>query len=358
MSDLAARLTNLSQACWERGRLLPSLAMKKLLESPAEAYHDWNSSLQGYEPPHPDLGQPFESADDMRQTVTRAKAIRERLRGEMIALQEEMDWLVYAAYELLPEDSPAVRSQNEARGEPPALQMDQLDQAQRPFRLWAAADGNYDQAEAIIPSDWPAKRKQLWQARLAAIRDNEHVRRIEQPVYKRRWDEQWKVGGKWMAGELAYEAELKAAYEWWMREEAEWWLEHEANAGPVALDEWAAALWQDNRVRAATEAVCGIETIKGTKDTKAEKRTEGQPMLLARVDAPAPAAFVKLFKKIVDAETVPEGIPFAVPWDELAKQMKFPAKVRKIRGKLNVPRERFHLRGKDEYLWAGLLWAR
>lgn len=25
-----------------------------------------------------------------------------------------------------------------------------------------------------------------------------------------------------------------------------------------------------------------------------------------------------------------------------------------IRGKLNVPRERFHLRGKSLYLWAGL----
>ena len=76
----------------------------------------------------------------------------------------------------------------------------------------------------------------------------------------------------------------------------------------------------------------------------------------ARGEAPPPA-FVKLFKKIVDAETVPEGIPFAVPWDELAKKHgKIPGKVRKIRGKLNVPRERFHLRGKDEYLWAGLMW--
>ena len=28
--------------------------------------------------------------------------------------------------------------------------------------------------------------------------------------------------------------------------------------------------------------------------------------------------------------------------------------MRGIRGELNVPRERFHLRGKSLYLWAGL----
>ena len=28
--------------------------------------------------------------------------------------------------------------------------------------------------------------------------------------------------------------------------------------------------------------------------------------------------------------------------------------LRSIRGKLNVPRERFHLRGRSQYLWAGL----
>lgn len=33
----------------------------------------------------------------------------------------------------------------------------------------------------------------------AVIRDNEHIRRIEQPVYKRRWDEQWKVSNRWLA---------------------------------------------------------------------------------------------------------------------------------------------------------------
>ena len=38
-----------------------------------------------------------------------------------------------------------------------------------------------------------------------------------------------------------------------------------------------------------------------------------------------------------------------------------PVKVKSIRGKFNVPRQRFHVRGKTEYLWAGpapLFWGR
>jgi hypothetical protein len=58
----------------------------------------------------------------------------------------------------------------------------------------------------------------------------------------------------------------------------------------------------------------------------------------------------------VDDETVPEGFPFGTSYDDLEKKLKktVPGKLEKVRGKLNVPRERFHLRGKTQYLWAGL----
>ena len=58
----------------------------------------------------------------------------------------------------------------------------------------------------------------------------------------------------------------------------------------------------------------------------------------------------------MDVETVPEGVPWAVPYEELEKRRKskIPPKVKSVRGKLNVPRERFHLRGESEFLWAGL----
>jgi len=50
---------------------------------------------------------------------------------------------------------------------------------------------------------------------------------------------------------------------------------------------------------------------------------------------------------------VPEGIPPAVPWEQLEKKWKLPAKVKSIRGKLNVPCERFHLTSDGRYRWAG-----
>ena len=107
-NQLTHRLSQRSGACWERGQQMPSLSLKKLFEKPGEAYHEWNSSLPGYVPPNPELGVPFQTEGDLRDAYRCAQTIRERLRGEMIALQEEMDWLVYAAYGLLPEKHPAL----------------------------------------------------------------------------------------------------------------------------------------------------------------------------------------------------------------------------------------------------------
>jgi hypothetical protein len=60
--------------------------------------------------------------------------------------------------------------------------------------------------------------------------------------------------------------------------------------------------------------------------------------------------FIKLFQNLVNSASVPEGLPPAMPWEELVKAL---ARARKIRGKLNVPRERFWERGKGEFVWAG-----
>ncbi len=321
-NPLAKRLSELAEACWKRGQVLPTLAMKKLFEKPGEAYHEWNSSLPGYEKPHPAIGKPFGSAEELKQAYDRVVAEREKLRSEMIALQEEMDWLVYTAYGLLPEGHAAAPLDHEP--EP-------LDKDQRPYRLWQAAEGDFARAIRLIPSHLSNQTKRLWRERLAAIRDNEHIRRIEQPVYKRRWDEQWKVKNRWECGPVAYQQELADAFEWWLLEKAEWYLEHRKDGGPVELSDWAHSLWNDKRVQAAVEVV-----------------------------APSSAgivAFTGLLRTVVDAETVPAGIPFAKPWDELERSFVKSDlnKARRIRGKLNVPRERFHLVSKGVYKWAGLL---
>jgi hypothetical protein len=164
------------------------------------------------------------------------------------------------------------------------------------------------------------------------------------------------VGNQWRCGPVAYAAEFVDAFEWWLKEKAEWWLEKKKHGGPVEFDEWAQTLWKDARVNAAWP-VAAEEYTKLQYDKALQKANEN--------DEPAPAlptpttdfvSFRRELKRIVDEEPVPENIPFAVPYEELEKKLKrkIPGNVPKIRGKLNVPRERFHLREKTQYLWAGL----
>jgi hypothetical protein len=320
-TEITTLLQTLSKDCSNLGRQLTSLAMRKLFENPGEAYRDWNSSISGYVPPDKRLGGPFLTAADLKGNFAITCDIREKIRNEMIALQEEVDWLVYATYGLIKSDSSALG--HNAEPEP-------LNREQRCFVLWQKAGQDLKAALALIPQDWSEERKKLWCARLNVINENEHVRRIEQPVYKRRWDEQWKVGNRWQCGQVAYNAELMDAFDWWLSEKAEWWLEKKQNGGPVSLLEWASAMWQDERVLGAWQ---GVRKILGLSVEK--------------------EAFLPYFSALIKEQTVPDNIPVAVPWDEIT--VPVPASAKRIRGKLNVPRERFHVNKDSKYTWAGII---
>jgi len=297
---LRERLTALSQACWERGQQMPSLAYKRLFERDGEAYYAWNSSLAGWVKPWRVESGKWRDAQALFKARDAYTAERGRLRAEMIGLQEEMDWLVYAAYGLTKDEGQRTKD-----GLPEPLVL-----GERPFEL--LRDGK------PIPAHFSRERRALWQARMKAIEENEHIRRIEQPVYKRRWYRK-----------ESDEREFQRAFEWWLLEKAEWWLENKAQGGPVTLGQWVDALWQDERVLAAAEVV------------------QDQPV--------EPGEFTRLVKSIVVESTVPDWIPPAMPWEQVEKKSKtkVPARAKKIRGKLNVPRERFRLTEDGEYVWAG-----
>ncbi len=349
MNDLARRLAELSEACWSRGRELPRLAMRKLFERAGEAYAEWNHSLPGYEGPHEAIAEPFASPEDLRRLKAAAEQTRGELHREMVALQEEMDWLVYIAYGLVGEEVVGEASCLPGRRDACPTLPEPLDKDQRPFVLWAQAEGDFDRAIALIPADWTAERNALWRKRLEAIRDNEHIRRIEQPVYKRRWYHP-----------KSDDQEFLDAFEWWMREKAEWWLEHEAKGGPRELLVWTQALWEDARVQAAWPVAA---EVYGRVETERRQRLAAKRSKKGAADqaefpgfAPTDKEFSRRFKDIIEAETVPVDWPAAVPYDKLAKmkKAKIPSKLRQIRGKLNVPRERFRKHGpKGPYEWAG-----
>ena len=73
----------------------------KLFEKDGEAYHAWNSALDGYMPPHSKLPPPFDTARELRAARKQLIALRQDIRGRMIFLQEEMDWLAYEMYGLI-----------------------------------------------------------------------------------------------------------------------------------------------------------------------------------------------------------------------------------------------------------------
>jgi hypothetical protein len=111
------------------------------------------------------------------------------------------------------------------------------------------------------------------------------------------------------------------------------------------LEKWTTALWSDERVRAAWPVA--VDCLKQLEAHKA-----GSVETKSKTDSSSPT-FARFFRELLKDETVPEGIPPAVPWDQLEKKRKIPAYVKRIRGKLNVPRERFHITADGGYLWAG-----
>ena len=344
--EQARELAQLAQHCADRGHKMRGLALKRLFEKPGEAYYDWSSKLPDYVGPHASLCGAFESANDLRESYDQFRVTHSKLRLEMIALQEEMDWLVYGAYGLIPAGHPAARVD---------LSPAQLDRDLRPFRMLARASDRSVRPEQLIPPEWAPARRELWEARLAVLRDVERVRRLEQPVYKRRWDEQWKIGAQWQYGRVAYAVEFVESFEWWVREKAEWWLEHKAEGGPVSIQRWVTALWSDARIQAAW-AVAAEEYAFLMRDKGQKREAEGVTLFDLEHPTAVLSGFKKAFKRIIDDETVPEGIPPTLSYEELEarRKGKISAKVKGLRGKLNIPRERFHLTGPEAYLWAGL----
>ena len=277
---------------------------------------------------------------------TRIKS-RNALTSRAIALQEEMDWLVYASYNLLPAGNMAHCVE---------LEPEPLDRSERPYKLWERSNGNYDKAVDLIPHVWSTSRRRVWEARLTAIRDNDYIRRIEQPVYKRRWEEQWKVGNEWRCGDVAYAVEFIDAFEWWLKEKAEWWLEHKKAGGPVELIEWTSTLWKEAQVQAAWPVASERYAYVEHELACEKARKKGEPAPTRRPAAIEFSGFARKFKQAIEEETVPDGFPFGIDYDDLKKRLKkdIPAKLKNVRGKLNVPRERFHLVGPGQYKWAGL----
>ena len=131
------------------------------------------------------------AAESLQAARTRALEIRE----QMIALQEELDWRCYRFYGVMRDDLCM------PLGDVLAIRL-----GERAFEIvlarkmaagevetkWFERHGSTPITE--IPEHWPAAYRALVQRRIEAIEKNASVALIEQPEYKRRWnDEPWET---------------------------------------------------------------------------------------------------------------------------------------------------------------------
>lgn len=112
------------------------------------------------------------------------------LRRRMVALQEELDWEVYASYGLL----------DDALKFDPA-RLPEVAPGQRSFEIVMARKIAAGEVEdtwftrhgstpiTVIPNEWPEEYRQLVQRRIDVIESDRMINLLERPEYKRRWAE-------------------------------------------------------------------------------------------------------------------------------------------------------------------------
>jgi hypothetical protein len=114
-------------------------------------------------------------------------------------------------------------------------------------------------------------------------------------------------------------------------------------------------LWKDTRIQATWPVVA--EALAQVEAWKQEAKA-ASPLVLRNSPIVNPTdGFARLLKETLNDESVPAGIPPAIPWDELAAKKKWTRtqlkKAQAVRGKLNVPRERFRHTEDGQCIWVG-----
>ena len=127
-----------------------------------------------------------------KQALVTAKVDSESLICQMIALQEELDWLNYQLYGLTDEDFCYAKT-------PPEVNLGERAFEIRLARRMAAGEietswfqRHGSQPTTEIPKHWPEDYQTLVERRLLVMEGNRWVKLVEQPEYKRRWNlEPW-----------------------------------------------------------------------------------------------------------------------------------------------------------------------
>ncbi|WP_371612044.1 BREX-2 system adenine-specific DNA-methyltransferase PglX [Streptomyces clavifer] len=281
-------------------------------------------------------------------------------REQMIALQEELDWQVYALYNLYPADLRVSDS----------LNVPELALGERAFEIvlarrvaageasdeWFKRHGSTPITE--IPAHWPAAYREVVQKRIEIIESSRAIGMVERPEYKRRWaTEGWDA------------LQQKVLHTWLLdrMDNRDHWFDENDLPTLVTLSRLTDALSRDESFVSVvkiyephkelhlvvaelltTEHVPFLATLR-YKPSGLKKRADWEHVWgLQRQEDATPDELAK--RKIRDTIPVPPKYTSA---DFLR------ASFWKARGKLDVPKERFISYGQsnaatpDLYGWAG-----
>ncbi|MER6554785.1 BREX-2 system adenine-specific DNA-methyltransferase PglX [[Kitasatospora] papulosa] len=188
-----------------------------------------------------------------RAQLDRASMEHAVIRGRMIARQEELDWAVYGAYDLLTADELRLTTLR------PAGNLPEVSLGERAFEIvlarkiasgedetsWFERHGSTPVTD--IPERWPDDYKAVVQARIDIITSRKDIALIERPECKRRWVH------------VPWERKEKEALRSWLLDRCEdqrlWHALRDGFRSPRALtvSQLADALRQDAEVKAVAD---------------------------------------------------------------------------------------------------------
>lgn len=280
-----------------------TFGMKSLFYQSSEAYSSWYQGFTITVDPDTNKLHPFVQSNNLHDIYNHAIRLREQIKKRMIFLQEEMDWLAYEMYGLI-KKAPLARDYLT----PSQYEKARLQLGQRAFEL---AGNGYtgDWLPGYQPDPLPEELKALTEARIALIQSNKDIALLEDPLYKRRWIPP------------NYEQEFRDAAHWWLAEKLEYALEQYGK--PISLRRWAREMSRDGRVMATLEVLSGSPMF--------DVEIELHQIIQANAVPNRPEHYLK-----------PSGLrQVSIPGTEFKSSDFSDSTAWKLRGKLNIPRERF-----------------
>ncbi|MGC4888083.1 BREX-2 system adenine-specific DNA-methyltransferase PglX [Micromonospora sp. DT227] len=267
-------------------------------------------------------------------------------RARMVALQEELDWGVYALYGLLAEELIA-----------PAGSVPELKPGERAFEIvlarkveagevettWFTHHNHKFQPITEMPAHWSPEYRAVVERRIAVIEGNRNIGLIERPECKRRWaTEGWDA------------MQRKALRDWLLDrcEARELWYHHVdglEQPRPLTTAQLADELRRDDDVLTVAGIYAPVQDLgKVIADLVADEHV---PHLAALRYKDSGLAKRADWEQVWDLQRQEDALPDEAAKREFRKRIPVPPKYTsadflkgsywKHRGKLDVPKERF-----------------